>query len=334
MITYVRGSLFKSPANVLVNTVNTVGVMGKGIAKAFKEIYPEMFSQYQLLCEKNQLQIGQLWLYKANHKWILNFPTKKHWRQPSKAEYIEEGLKKFVSTYATQGITRVAFPQLGCGNGQLDWEKVVKPLMTKYLEKLPIEVFIYEYGRDSFIPEHEDVEAVKNWLRSEPRSLGFVEVWDDLCKLIGSGLNLTTLDGLADFKVVITKEAEEGLLIQEKSRNVRELFSRLIARVMTYKRPRITGHGDIFIPREAMSDLWRSIRDYGFCVPRSMPPGVDIFAPHLLALLGRLEYMKPVMLSTSEEEKLGKRERGLQLIVSTVSQLTWSSEPAHAVQPV
>lgn len=102
LITYVVGDLLKSPARVLVNTVNTVGVMGKGIAKDFKTIYPEMFIQYQLLCERKQFHIGQLWLYKTRHKWILNFPTKKDWKQPSKIEYIEEGLRKFVSNLCGQ----------------------------------------------------------------------------------------------------------------------------------------------------------------------------------------------------------------------------------------
>src|SRR5437773_477164 len=114
MITYVKGTLFESPAKTLVNTVNTVGVMGKGIAKRFKEIYPEMFSKYQHLCENKQLQIGKLWLYKTEHKWILNFPTKVHWRQPSRPEYIEEGLRAFAASYPTQGITSIAFPRLGC----------------------------------------------------------------------------------------------------------------------------------------------------------------------------------------------------------------------------
>jgi len=80
MITFVKGNLFESPAKVLVNTVNTVGVMGKGIAKTFKEIYPDMFKEYQGFCEKGQFKIGQLWLYTTKHKWILNFPTKKQWR--------------------------------------------------------------------------------------------------------------------------------------------------------------------------------------------------------------------------------------------------------------
>lgn len=145
MITYVSGSLFQSPAHVLVNTVNTVGVMGKGIAYQFKLAYPEMFKQYQAWCESGQFNIGQLWLYKTSHKWILNFPTKQDWRQPSRLEYIEQGLKKFVTMYPLKGITTISFPQLGCGNGELNWDKQVKPLMENYLSNLPISVYIHLY---------------------------------------------------------------------------------------------------------------------------------------------------------------------------------------------
>ena len=118
MITYVVCDLFESPARVLVNTVNTVGVMGKGIAKQFKQIYPEMFQEYQQICERHSLDIGELWLYKTANRWILNFPTKRHWRQPSRVEYIERGLRTFVEMYHIYGITSVSFPQLGCGNGE------------------------------------------------------------------------------------------------------------------------------------------------------------------------------------------------------------------------
>src|SRR5258708_35436993 len=96
MITYVRGDLLRSPAKGLVNTVNTVGVMGKGIAKDFKTIFPEMFGEYQKVCEQRKLEVGKLFLWRGPHKWVLNFPTKKHWRNPSKPEFIEAGLKAVV----------------------------------------------------------------------------------------------------------------------------------------------------------------------------------------------------------------------------------------------
>ena len=142
MIQYIEGDIFDSPAQVIVNTVNTVGVMGKGLALSFKQRYPNMFEKYKKVCENKLLTIGKLMMcYEADH-WILLFPTKEHWRNPSKMEYIEEGLKKFVQTYAEKNITSIAFPRLGCGNGELDWNKV-KPLMEHYLKDLPIDVYIY-----------------------------------------------------------------------------------------------------------------------------------------------------------------------------------------------
>lgn len=101
-----------------------------------------MFKSYERVCDEKQLEIGKLMLWKGAEKWVLMFPTKKHWRNPSKMEYIEAGLKKFTDTYIEKGITSIAFPRLGCGNGGLDWEEV-RPLMERYLKRLPIPVYIY-----------------------------------------------------------------------------------------------------------------------------------------------------------------------------------------------
>lgn len=143
MLKYVEGDIFTSPAQVLVNAVNTVGVMGKGIALSFKKKYPEMFMAYQKACKNNQFTIGHLMLWHGPDHWVLNFPTKEHWRDPSKVEYIERGLITFTKGYAAQKITSIAFPKLGCGYGGLDWNQVVKPLMEHYLKELPIDIYVY-----------------------------------------------------------------------------------------------------------------------------------------------------------------------------------------------
>jgi len=169
MIKYVDSDLFTSPAQVLVNTVNTVGVMGKGIAYNFKRMYPKMFKKYRTRCEQG-FAIGELWLYKTPHKWILNFPTKEHWRNKSKIEYIEAGLQKFASTYESKGIKSISFPMLGCGNGQLDWDSQVQPLMEEYLADLPIEIYIHLYGQNG-VPKQRNIkelrEIQKGW-QSQP----------------------------------------------------------------------------------------------------------------------------------------------------------------------
>jgi len=143
MLEYVADDLLDSPAQTLVNPVNTVGVMGKGLALEFKKRFPEMFARYRAHCESGELTVGKLWLYKSPAKWILNFPTKAHWRDPSKPKYIEAGLRKFVATYAAHGIASVSFPQLGCANGGLSWERTVRPMMEHYLGRLEITVRVH-----------------------------------------------------------------------------------------------------------------------------------------------------------------------------------------------
>jgi O-acetyl-ADP-ribose deacetylase (regulator of RNase III) len=142
-LAFVAGDLFDSKVQTLVNPVNTVGVMGKGLALAFKERYPDLYRQFQYECEGGEFVVGKLWLYKADDRWILNFPTKQHWRSKSRLEYVESGLKTFVRSYAELGIRSIAFPKLGCGLGSLDWETQVKPLMAAYLTDLPIQIEVY-----------------------------------------------------------------------------------------------------------------------------------------------------------------------------------------------
>ncbi|MDC7229728.1 MAG: macro domain-containing protein [Sphaerochaetaceae bacterium] len=179
MIKYLEGDLFKSPAQVIVNTVNTVGVMGKGIALEYKKRYPEMFDAYKKNCDKNRLKIGKLMLWYAPDHWILLFPTKEHWRRPSKLDYIEAGLMKFADTYADKHILSIAFPRLGCGNGELNWEDV-RPLMEKYLKPLPIDVYIYLKNGGSQEPEHKHQKETMKWLRANAKDMSFNGVKDDI----------------------------------------------------------------------------------------------------------------------------------------------------------
>jgi O-acetyl-ADP-ribose deacetylase (regulator of RNase III) len=335
MITYVRGSLFESPAKVLVNTVNTVGVMGKGLARRFKQIYPEMFRQYQQLCEARQFQVGKLWVYKTEHKWIMNFPTKVHWRQPSKPEYVDLGLKTFVSTYAAQGITSIAFPRLGCGNGELDWESLVRPLMVKHLSRLPIDIFLYDFDRDYTTPEHRDIEAMTAWLRSEPRALAFSEVWTDLSSLIGTGLKLRSFDGASQFKAFLTSEPTDGLIFQIGAKNIRELVSAWLRKFVPRRwRPQMVGPGRVFVPQDAMLDLWQNIRAYGFCASRIIPSELEVLAPFVMAVLSRLDYMEPVEISHAAPNAPDASETALRLFASPTRPEAKSAHPVYLVEPV
>lgn len=144
---YVEGDILDAKTQVVVNTVNCKGVMGKGLALQFKKKHPQMYDDYRLKCEKGEITIGHLDLYKGIPRyWILNFPTKKHWRNKSKLEYIEKGLQEFKEKYEEWGITSIAFPRLGCQQGGLNWDDV-KPVIEKYLKDLPklqVEIFSYK----------------------------------------------------------------------------------------------------------------------------------------------------------------------------------------------
>ncbi|HRE67749.1 MAG TPA: macro domain-containing protein [Cyclobacteriaceae bacterium] len=157
---FVKGNLLESKAQALVNTVNTVGVMGKGIALQFKEAFPNNFKIYADACKKKELKPGTLLVVKENtlqgERIIINFPTKTAWLFKSKYEYVEEGLKELVRVIRDYDIKSIAIPPLGCGNGGLKWGKV-KPLMEKYLGSLiGVEIQIFEPN-----------EAVKELLKQQ-----------------------------------------------------------------------------------------------------------------------------------------------------------------------
>jgi len=215
VLTYVEDDLFTSPAQTLVNTVNLVGVMGKGIALQFKQVYPEMFRSYQTACNTGAISVGRPWLYKTSRKWILNFPTKRHWRQRSQLADIDLGLQAFVRTYADEGISSIAFPALGCGNGELSWSEV-RPLLERHLKPLPIDVFIYPPRSKRQIPEHRDPDQVRDWLRSEPSALPVSEVWDDLLAAARARMAVTVHDDSTaepgEPRRVLMLETEHGLV--------------------------------------------------------------------------------------------------------------------------
>ncbi len=129
MYNFIKGDIFEVGANILVNPVNCVGVMGKGLALQFKQKYPQMYVEYRNICNRNMLSIGKMHIWENNDITIINFPTKIHWRDKSKYEYISRGLDFLCNLFiGEQNIIKdddiIAIPPLGCGLGGLDWNKV------------------------------------------------------------------------------------------------------------------------------------------------------------------------------------------------------------------
>ncbi len=154
------GDIFQSKAQTLINTVNCVGVMGKGIALEFKKQFPDMYKDYVLRCERHEVKPGVPYLYKSLFPpQIINFPTKDHWKSISRIEDIENGLKELIAHNKEWDVTSLAMPPLGCGNGQLEW-KTVGPLIYKYAKQMKVPVEMYApYGTS---PKELSIQFLEN----------------------------------------------------------------------------------------------------------------------------------------------------------------------------
>jgi len=163
MIKYITGNILDSDAQALINTVNTVGVMGKGIALQFKKAYPNNFKAYKEASQKAELAVGKLFITRdsnvnSGEKIIINFPTKTDWKKPSEYKYIEDGLDDLIKIIEINEIKSIAIPPLGAGNGGLKWERVKKILEQK-LSHLTTDILVYEPTAQ--IKEHLKKERVK-----------------------------------------------------------------------------------------------------------------------------------------------------------------------------
>lgn len=275
MITYVYGDLFYSPARVLVNPVNTVGAMGAGLAQDFKRFYPEMYEQYEAYCQNDDFDIGQLMLYKTAHKWILNFPTKRHWKADSKLEYIEAGLKKFTVACAEFDFVSVSFPKLGTGKGNLEWDEV-RPLMEAYLAPLPVSIYIHDASPTPYTPEKRSLHTLRNWLNHLPENVTFSQFWESILEAVREGRNWQTLVTEEPFKVTAT---------QKQGRQ------RLSLKIMPSRAEAI------FLPETQLRDLWQYVRRAGYVLPQNLPVGLETHAEYIIAVLAELPYLQPIQLA-------------------------------------
>lgn len=172
MITYKTGDLLSADAEALVNTVNCVGIMGRGVALQFKRVYPDNFKAYAEECDEGQLKPGSMFVFETGllrPRFIINFPTKKHWRGKSRLSYIETGLQSLVEEIKKRGIRSIAVPPLGCGEGGLDWQDVRNQMEAAFAELDDVEIAIFKpsdmpadaIGRRSFdVPEMKPARAV------------------------------------------------------------------------------------------------------------------------------------------------------------------------------
>jgi O-acetyl-ADP-ribose deacetylase (regulator of RNase III) len=148
MIKLIQGDILKADAEALVNTVNCVGIMGRGVALQFRKAFSENFKAYEVACKANQVQPGKMFVYDLNRlynpRFIINFPTKRHWKSNSRIEDIQSGLIDLITVVQQQQISSIAIPPLGCGLGGLDWGDV-KPLIIEAFQTVPeVNVLLFE----------------------------------------------------------------------------------------------------------------------------------------------------------------------------------------------
>lgn len=196
MIHFKKGNILEANVEALVNTVNTVGIMGKGIALAFKKEFPENYKLYKKACDNNELKIGDLLVTQTGRpipKYIINFPTKQHWRNTSKIEYIEKGMERLVEVIKEKDIQSIAIPPLGCGNGGLIW-KNVKPVIVKGLEsvKNSTEIILYEPGFNN------QSNRTKKDIKLTPARAMLLSALNSY-KILGYSINLLVAQKLAYF---------------------------------------------------------------------------------------------------------------------------------------
>ncbi|MCP4596142.1 macro domain-containing protein [Neptuniibacter sp.] len=227
MIEIIKGNIFTTKCQVIVNTVNCVGVMGAGIALECRLRYPDMYGRYVELCNQHKIDIGNLWLYKSSTPWILNVPTKKDWKKPSSVSYLRAGLDKFCQTYESKDIHSIAFPLLGADKGGIDQE-VSLDIMTEYLSDLDLKVEIYRYD-----PKASDdlYDKLKSWMLSNDETYissvtgvrkNYIHIVmqsldrEDICQLNQlahiKGVGIVTLEKLFRFAIADTIDSSQKSL--------------------------------------------------------------------------------------------------------------------------
>jgi O-acetyl-ADP-ribose deacetylase (regulator of RNase III) len=260
ILTVLDGDIFTSPAQTLVNPVNTVGAMGAGLAQDFKRLMPSMFEAYRQACQADEFSPGQLLLYRTPHKWILNFPTRRHWRASVKLETIEQGLLKFAASFAEQGIVSASFPLLG--EEALGWEQVW-PLFVSILGHLPLMIYLHPQAEQTTLSG----QALRRWLVTPPRVPPFVAWWRDLLRHLRREPHLLAQD--VAYQAVLPKEGQKpGLRLLSPSGEA------------------------LYLSESALRELWAYVVQVGYVLPHALPLHLDAHGPLIVALLARSRLLR------------------------------------------
>lgn len=266
MLITVETEIFHSPARVLVNPVNTAGVMSSGISAEFKRFFPDAFSRYRSLCEAGRIEPGRLFFYQADFRTVLHLPVKRHWRTASSAEIVESGLQKLAAVWADQGIHALAIPRFA--EGELDWDAVIRPMLEIYLGPLPIPVYLHHQP----MPDaRRSIKQIDQSLNQPSQHVQFSRVWKDLGRIVRRTYGqFSTGNGRA-----FTAAYQDGTR-----------YNRLVLTP--------DGEGSIGISAASLSELWDTFQSARLLLPSQFPSGLEFAAPYLIPLLAKMEYVRVV----------------------------------------
>jgi len=242
MIVSGKGDILDADVEALVNTVNCVGIMGRGIALQFRKAFPDNFKFYRAACDRHQLRLGKVLVYELNRlenpRYVINFPTKRHWKAKSRIEDIEAGLKSLLQEVRKRGIHSIAIPPLGCGLGGLDWRQVRPRIEASFRELPHVHVILYEPAGAPSAEEMVKEKKVPNMTVGRATLLGLMRRY--LAAVMDPAISLLEIHKLMYFM----QEAGEALRLRyEKgtygpyATNLRHVLSHIEGHF-------ITGYGD------------------------------------------------------------------------------------------
>ncbi|MFI5927175.1 macro domain-containing protein [Micromonospora sp. NPDC051543] len=325
MIIISHGNLLTAEADALVNTVNTVGVMGKGIALQFKRAYPANYAAYRTACHENQVTLGQMFVFDSARlgprRYVINFPTKGHWRANSKLKDIETGLADLVRVVRERKITSVAMPALGCGNGGLDWEDV-RSLIEGAFTELP-DVLVLLFPPEG-APDPADMPVATE---KPPLTPGRVTLIQAIDRYLSRARQLEPRDG-----VTILEIQKIAYFLQVLGQPLRLEFSRgrygPYAESLNHVLDRLEGHyltgfGDrsarveelqpIRLTPGAADDVAAWLEDHGAAAPEALDQLARLTdgfeSPYSLELLATVHYAAAAHPPTDDLDELIERVR-------------------------
>ena len=271
MLITVETEIFHSPARVLVNPVNTAGVMSSGVSAEFKRFFPDAFSRYRSLCEAGRIEPGRLFFFQADFRTVLHLPVKRHWRTAATAEIVESGLQKLAAVWADQGIHALAIPPFA--EGELDWDSVIRPMLEIYLGPLPIPVYLHRSTPDT----RRSIKQIDQSLNQPQQQVPFTRVWKDLGRAIRRTYgHFSTGDGRA-----------YTIAFQDGTR-----YNRLVVTP--------ADENSIGISAASLAELWDTFQSARMLLPSQFPSGLESAWPFLIPLLSKLEYVRVVRAAMGE----------------------------------